>query len=167
MSATRMRRVLVLYSRNDEDAYQSLRERLDATRVVDEIQGTVGSPDPRLIENWVSAHTSNLEALGWAEYVCLVLSADFLGAPGFNVIETEVINRQREGRCHVALIHLKACDVEKTALSGLLLLPRCLPVVPLVDWKDVEQAWADVEDGLRGFLRDLPDPGHFQAARPA
>jgi hypothetical protein len=89
--------------------------------------------------------SKNLEK---ADLILLLISIDFINSKYCYDLEMDrAIERHEEGSCKVVPVILRGCLWQHTPFSKLLAMPR--DGKPVMSWPDVDEAYANVADGIR------------------
>lgn len=140
----------ISYAHNDEAARRLLEIHLTPLR----LEGLLDEWHDRLIQpgtDWKSVIDKHLDC---ANLILLLVSPDFLNSEYCLGVETKRAMQLHEmGTARVVPILLRACQWEHTSIGKLQALPT--GAVPVSEWSDVNTAYKDIADGLRGSCRDL------------
>lgn len=92
-----------------------------------------------------------IEALENADFIILLVSADFLASYYCYEVEFQTaITRHQKGEARVISVILDHCDWKATLLTDIVNLPR--DANPITDWQNPNQAWQHVVEEIRRLL---------------
>lgn len=152
-------KLFISYAHKDED----MRRELDVHLSNLQRQKMISSWHDRLIEpgrKWADQiHT----ALDDARIILLLISADFLASDYCYAKEmNRALERHEAGEAVVIPIILRAVDWEGAPFSELQALPK--DARPIKKWKDRDEAWVHVVQGLRRVIETLNAPTPFRVS---
>lgn len=140
-------RVFVSYSSADRTHLKKLRTHLSLL----EQQGWIVPWTDQAFTAGDTWEPILLEKLRNAELVLLLVSADFIASPYIQSVEmVEILNRHARGEVRVVPILVRPCDLAKSPLERLQVLP--LDRKPVTKWSDADSAWMSVVEALRKLL---------------
>jgi hypothetical protein len=154
----------ISYSHQDND----LRQEFEAHLALLRRQALLAAWHDRMIapgDNWKGHVDSRLNR---AELVLLLVSADFLASDYCYDCEMKrALERHKGGEARVIPILLRPCDWKTSELGGLHSLPR--DGVPVTTWRNRDEAWVDVVEGLRSalLLHEIVRPESSTARAPS
>jgi len=142
------------YSQKDE----KLRDKLETHLGLLKAEGVIRDWHDRRIDTgteWDGAISKKLED---AELILLLVSADFLASRYCRDVEiARAMERHEAGTARVIPVILRPVDGWQSALFGKL---QALPKhgKPVTDWRNGDQAFADVARGIREAAKSLASP---------
>lgn len=144
--------VTVFYSYAHED--EKLRDKLNTHLKILERQKVIDSWHDRDIlpgSEWADEIDENLEA---AQIILLLISADFIASDYCWGKELErAMERHEDGDARVIPIILRSCDWSSAPFGKLQALPK--NAKPVTSFKDQDQAFTDIAQGIRRVAEDL------------
>ncbi|NPV20371.1 toll/interleukin-1 receptor domain-containing protein [Bradyrhizobium aeschynomenes] len=153
-----MATVFFSYSHKDE----ALRDQLETHLSMLKRQGFIETWHDRRItagEKLDAAISANLER---ADVVLLLVSPDFLASDYcYDKEMKRAIERHEAGECRVIPVILRPCDWHDAPFGGLLAAPK--DGKPITQWPDLDAAFFDVTQAIKGALKARGAP---RAAAP-
>jgi hypothetical protein len=137
------------YAHEDED----FRKRLETHLAQLHRQGLIAIWHDREIlagAEWgkeIDAHLST------ASIILLLISPDFLASDRYDIEMQHALERSRREEARVIPIILRPCDWKLPPLDALQALPTNNK--PVILWTNQDEAWLDVEQGIRKMVRTL------------
>jgi formylglycine-generating enzyme required for sulfatase activity len=156
--------VFISYAHADDGLRQQLEEHLALLKR----DGTIRAWHPGLVGAGSDTYKETDERLRSARVVLLLVSASYLASD--HLYEKQMmpaLQRVRDGTAQVIPVLLRAVDATKAPFSGLTALPRSR--VPVLSWPKVDEAWADVAQGIREAIERIagpPAPGAHKTPAP-
>lgn len=148
--AVRAVRVAFSYSHKDEE----LRDQLETHLKLLQRQGIISTWHDRKImpgDKWEGVIDENFRK---AELILLLVSADFLASDYCYQTEmTLALEREAYGEATVIPVILRKCDWKFELFGKLQGLPK--NAKPVRSWRDRDEAWADVAQGIRKTVESL------------
>lgn len=144
--------VEIFYSYSHKD--EKLRDKLETHLSSLKIQGLIAGWHDRRIEAGQEWEGTIDEHLDSARVILLLISADFLASPYcYDVEVARAIERHEAGAARVIPVILKPCDWKETAFSKLQPLPK--DGKPVTTWKNRDQAFTDIAQGIRAAVASI------------
>jgi tetratricopeptide (TPR) repeat protein len=139
-----------IYAREDTDLLNHLQKHLlPLVR-----QGLVVVSYDRLIQAGTNWHTYIDEELNSAQFILLIVTADFLASEYCYSIEMErALKRQEAGECLVIPIIMRPVDWLDTPIGKLQALPTSAK--PVTTWADIDEAFSDITQNIRQIVLSL------------
>lgn len=152
--------VFISYAPEDEALLKELEKHL-ALLVR---QGVIDGWHPGRVSPGEQRSAVIAERLDRAQVIVLLVSADFHASHACYEEEfTRALARQRAGKARLIPVIVRACDWRVGPLAALEPLPRRRPgdqdAVPVVSWRDRDEAWTDVVQQLRALIEQLVEAG--------
>jgi hypothetical protein len=126
-------------------------ERLRTALAVLKSQGLVEDWHDRRIRagaEWAAEIDQHLSS---ADLVLLLVTPDFLASDyAFGIEVTRALERHAQGAAVVVPVIVRACDWMHTPLGKLQAVPT--DGKPIASWKNRDDAWLNVTDGIRGVV---------------
>lgn len=142
--------VFLSYAPEDEGLCKQLEEHLAALQR----EGVLRTWHQRRIAVGDDCRNRIDENLAEAQVMLLLLSASYLASDYLHDVEmTQALARARAGIARVIPVLARPCDWERSALGGLVPLPRDRR--PVTIWQNQDEAWTDVVTGLREEIERL------------
>lgn len=149
-SATAPVDVFIAYSRHDEQLKDELLKHLAIIRR----QGIVREWHDRRVIPGQDWDTEIRARLNRARIILLLVSADFLASEYcFDMELVRAFERHRRGEAVVVPLILRPCDWTHTSLAQLQALPK--DAHPVVSWSSRDDAWHNVNLGLRAVVASM------------
>lgn len=152
----RPHRVFISYSHQDDSYRVSLEKHLSLLQR----QGLIATWTDRRItpgEEWKQQIAQEMEK---ADILLLLISSDFLCSDYcFDIEMKRAMERHAEGSAKVIPIILRAADWQNAPFAKLQALPR--EGKPIAKWDDKDEAWLDVNSGLRAIVKKFKNSGNF------
>jgi hypothetical protein len=144
--------VFISYSHRDETLKQELLNHLNSLKkrglISDWHDGEI-----RVGAEWGKAIT---EELNRAQIILLLISSDFLGSDFCYDVEVKrAMERHDAGEARVIPIILRDCDWRGAPFSKLKALPKDGKAVTSRAWANVDEAFANVAEGIRTAVEEL------------
>jgi hypothetical protein len=143
-------KLFISYSHKDERFREQLQEHLIALKR----QRLVEAWHDRRIapgQEWEGAINENLEAAG---IVLLLISSSFIASPYCYDIEmARALEKHERGEARVIPVILRYADWEWAPFGKLQALPK--DAKPVGRWRDRDEAWRNVVQGIRRAVEDL------------
>lgn len=153
-------RVLCSYALSDQLLMEELQKHLRFLQR----QEVIEIWHERVISAGLELQVERDRALGTADIILLMISADFLASDTcYDVALRRAMERHRRGEAQVMLVLLRPCDCKGAPFSELPVMPR--NARPVTSWADQDEAWFDVAQGIRRaaqLLRTGQSSGAFQ-----
>ncbi len=143
------KRLFYSYSHKDE----SLRDQLETHLKLLQRQDVISTWHDRKIlagEEWKDAIDGNLES---ADIILLLVSADFIASDYCYEKEMKRAMERHEKGAKVIPIILRACDWKSAPFGKVQGLPK--DAKPVMKWKDRDEAWNDVAQGIRRAIEGM------------
>jgi hypothetical protein len=142
--------LFISYSRDDEVLLRELEKHLALLRR----EGTIRVWNDREIgagEGWRGQIDKELEN---AHLILLLVSSSFIASDYcFDVEATRALERHRLGVARVVPVIVRPCDWQTAPFAELQALPT--GAKPITRWKDRDEAWTEVAQGLRKAIAEL------------
>jgi len=147
-------RVAFSYSHKDEE----LRDRLETHLKLLQRQGVISTWHDRKImpgDKWAGVIDDNFKR---AEMILLLVSVDFLAWDYCYEIEMKAaLEREAKREARVVPVILRMCDWASAPFAMLQALPK--DGKPVMKWADRDEAWTDVEKGIKKVAEELRSRG--------
>lgn len=150
--------VFISYSKQDEE----LRDGLLAHLRPLEREGIITWHDRQILPGteWNEEIKARLNA---ADIILLLISADFLATDYCTQVEIpEALRRHEAGEATVIPIILRSCGWKYTSLAKIQAYPE--KAEPIKSWKDIDEAYASVVDGVYLAARNIKERRSQQQA---
>jgi hypothetical protein len=145
--------VFISYSRHDD----KLRKRFIKHLASLELQGVITTwHDHEIVpgDNWRRETDKHLNT---AEVILLLVSENFLASRYAYGVEFKRAKERHERReARVIPVILRSCNWQDTPLGELQALPE--GGKPVKDWKTIDTGFANVAEGLKKAIKELPSP---------
>lgn len=154
----------IFYSYAHED--EALRLRLEKHLSTMSQQGIIVEYHDRKILPGTDWKQALDQQLATASVILLLISPDFLASNYHWGVEMQrAMERHKEGSARVIPILLRPADYEGTPIADLQPLPHNAKPVTL--WKNQDEAFLDIAQGIRAVLKDLGASPHFSIYSPS
>jgi|GEM_PF-1811952 len=151
-TAARRLRLFYMYAQADEPSCKQLDKHLSALRY----EGVIETWWHHKVlpgDDYTDEINKNIES---ADIFVLLISADFLASNElFSTQLRQAMERRERCTAKVIPIRIRPADWGNLSLSSLEALPRNGRAVS--QWKDPEEAWAQISDEIRRIIEEIPE----------
>ncbi|MSP38112.1 MAG: TIR domain-containing protein [Deltaproteobacteria bacterium] len=146
--------ITIFYSYSHKD--EVLKEQLDTHLALLQRKGLVKTwHDRRIVagQDWDATIDSHLDE---ADIILLLVSADFMASEYCYGKElARAMERQERNEIKVVPIIVRAVDWSDAPFARLQALPK--DAVPVMSWKNHDEAWLDVEKGIKNAIQEIQE----------
>jgi hypothetical protein len=152
--------VFVSYAREDED----LREELGKYLAVMQREGLIKLWHDRFIDPGDNFEERIKAALDTSSFVLLLISVDYLNSEYCQQETQWALQRQEAGQTRVIPVILRPCNWQGRPFGKLQVLPK--DGEPVRRWHLMDDAFCDIDRGLRRIIRESSRRGHVPDPPP-
>lgn len=143
-------RVFISYDHDDEQLCLELQRHLKLLQR----QGLIDLWNDRQVLAGSDRHWEVAENLSAADLILLLVSPSYLASDSAAVEMSNALAQQEAKRSRVIPIILRPADMTGSPIQRLVYLPR--DGRPVVTWRDRDEAWLNVAQGIRQVAQALP-----------